>query len=56
LGILQVGYKRNKNGFKFTEVEDQYPLFLATREIWKKETSGQRPLQKDYPLEISLGK
>ena len=54
LAILQVGYKRNKAGFKFTEVEDQYDTFLATKKIWAKETSGEKPHQKDYPLLLKL--
>lgn len=54
-GILQLGYKRNKKGYKFTEILDQFDLFLATKKIWAKETAGQQPLQKDYPLSIKLG-
>lgn len=55
LGILQVGYRRNKNQkWKFTEVPDRFDLFLAARQIWAVETEGVKPLQKDYPLSISL--
>lgn len=54
LAILQVGYKKNKAGYKFTEIDDKYDLFLAAKQIWKNETSGQKPLQKDYPLSIEL--
>ena len=55
LGILQVGYRRNKTKkWKFTEVKDQFPLFLAARKIWAKETEGQKPLQREYPLSLSL--
>lgn len=32
LAILQVGYRRNKAGYKWTELEDQFPLFLAARQ------------------------
>jgi hypothetical protein len=49
LAILQVGYKRNKNGYKFTEVEDKFDLFRSTYAIWQNETKGQAPFQKDYP-------
>ena len=56
LGILQVGYRRNKAGWKLTEVEDQFPLFLAARQIWEKECAGVAPLRKDYPLSLTLGK
>ena len=54
LGILQIGYKRNKDGFKFTPVDELFPLFLSTREIWAAETARQSPQQKDYPLVLSL--
>lgn len=54
LGILQLGYKRNKKGFKFTEIENKFSLFLAAKEIWKNECATQQPSQKDYPLTISL--
>jgi hypothetical protein len=56
LGILQVGYMRNKTKhFKFTRVADQFKLFLAARKIWEKEAGSQRPLQRDYPASITLG-
>ncbi len=56
LGILQVGYRRNKTKkWKFTKISDQFPLFLAARKIWVKECAGIVPLQKDYPLSLSLG-
>ena len=55
LGVIQVGYKRNKNGYKFTEIYDKFPLFLAAKQIWANETKGQTPHQKDYPMEIKLG-
>lgn len=54
LGILQVGYRRNKAGWKLTEVEDQFPLFLAARQIWEKECAGVSVSRRDYPLAISL--
>lgn len=54
LGILQVGYRRNKRGWKLTEVADQFPLFLAVKQIWKKETAGVEIFRAEYPLEISL--
>jgi hypothetical protein len=50
--ILQLGYKRNKNKYKFTEIEDKFPLFLAAKQIWQEECGNQSPSQKDYPLEI----
>lgn len=53
--ILQVNYTRNKTKkWKFTEVPDQFPLFIATRQIWAHETEGTAPLQRDFPLSLSL--
>ncbi len=52
--ILQVGYKRNKNGWKLTELEDKYDLFQHAYAIWKEENEGVEPKQKDYPIELSL--
>src|SRR5438105_11526363 len=55
LGILQVGYKRNKNQkYKLTEITDKFPLFLAAKQIWANECEGVAPLQKDYPLLVTL--
>ena len=54
LGLLQLGYQRNKNAYKFTEIEDKFNLFLATRSIWENATAGNKPLQKDFPLMLSL--
>lgn len=54
LGILQLGYKKNKSGFKLTEVKDQFDLFLAAKKIWEKETKGTHVFQKDYPTSIIL--
>ena len=54
LGILQVGYRKNKAGWKLTEVQDQFPLFLAAKQIWQKESGSVAPLRKDYPLSLTL--
>jgi hypothetical protein len=54
LAILQLGYYRNKNKFKFTEIDDQYDLFLTAKKIWAKETKDIAPLQRDYPLVLKL--
>jgi hypothetical protein len=54
LAILQVGYRRNKKKWKFTPIADQFSLFLAARKIWEKEAGSQRPLQRDYPMSLSL--
>lgn len=54
LAILQVGYSKNKRGWKLTEVEDQFDLFLASRRIWQKECSTVKVFKKDYPTSIYL--
>jgi len=54
LAILQVGYGRNKKGYKFTEVEDKFDLFLACKKMWHNENDGVFPKQKDYPEKVSL--
>jgi len=54
LGILQVGFKRNKAGFKFTEVEDKFDIFMAAQDIWHNETKNVKPLQRDYPEVLTL--
>jgi len=50
LAILQLGYKRNKMGYKFTEVEDDFPAFLAAHTIFKKEVGRQDPPRREYPV------
>lgn len=52
LGILQIGYKRNKAGWKWNEVADKYPLFVAARQIWANEHGDEKPKQKDYPMKL----
>ena len=54
IAILQVGYKKNKRHWKFTEIKNKYKEFLAAKVIWANETRGVQPLQRDYPLEIKL--
>lgn len=54
LAILQLNYRMNKKRFKFTELEDKFPLFLAAKEIWANETADIVPLQKDYPMALKL--
>lgn len=50
LAVLQVGYKKNGKGYKFTEVEDKYDLFLNAYKVWQNENPEAKPKQKDYPL------
>ena len=54
--ILQVGYKRNKHGYKETMIEDKFDLFLSAKKIWANEHGAEKPSQKDYPLELSIPK
>lgn len=54
LGILQIGYRRNKNVWKFTEIEDKFDLFQSALKIWHNENAGVEPKAKDLPLKIKL--
>lgn len=54
LGILQLGYKKNRRGFKFTEIPDNFEMFEATQKIWANETAGISPKQIDYPVKLTL--
>jgi hypothetical protein len=53
LAILQLGYRKNKAGFKYTEIPDKYDMFKTAMSIWKNENSGSKPKQKDYPLVLA---
>jgi hypothetical protein len=50
MAILQVGYRKNKDNYKFTEIEDKYDMFLVAKQLWAEEHAGDKPTQKDYPL------
>jgi len=54
MAILQVGYQKNHDKYKLTEIDDRYDLFLAAKQIWANEVGGQKPLQRDYPLSLQL--
>ena len=54
LAILQIGYKRNKNGWKWNEVEDKFDLFLAAQKIWANDHGTEKPSQKDLPIQLLL--
>ncbi|MEK7180113.1 MAG: hypothetical protein AAB706_01445 [Patescibacteria group bacterium] len=53
LAVLQLGYRRNKNMYKFTEIDDKFKLFLAARQIWENEHGEEKPSKKDYPIILS---
>jgi len=55
IAILQVGFKRNKRGWKYTTLEYDYELFLAAKKIWQHECSNVTVHQRDYPVELTLG-
>lgn len=55
LAILQLGLRRNKCLYKWTEIKPQFDIFMATRLIWQKEHGTEKPSQKDYPLVLSAG-
>ena len=52
LAILQIGYRRNKNGYKFTEIPDKYGLFEMAYKVWKNENPKAQPKEAFYPLQI----
>ena len=54
MAILQVGYRLNKAGWKFTEVEDKFYLFQMAYAIWQNENPNSKPKQKDYPLTLRI--
>lgn len=54
MAILQVGYRLNKNGFKFTEIEDKFELFKYAKAIWRNENENSKPKQRDYPLVLTI--
>ena len=47
--ILQVGYRRNKNKYKLTEIEDKFKLFLNAQETWAEENKNTKPKYIEYP-------
>lgn len=52
LAILQIGYKKNRKRYKFTEVKDKFSLFKNAYKIWQNENSEDKPKERDYPLVI----
>jgi len=60
VAILQVGYALNGAGWKFTEVEDHFDLFLTAQKIWQNElpVKDKYPgfTQREFPLVLSQAK
>jgi hypothetical protein len=54
LAILQIGYLRNKKGWKFTEIEDKFARFLRDYETWKEENPNTKPRQIDLPIKLFI--
>lgn len=51
---LHLGRKLNKKGFRETVVEDRFDLFLAVKKVWEAKTKERGPLQRDFPMAITL--
>lgn len=54
LAILQVGYRMNKKGYKFTPVEDKFARFLRDYETWREENPDSKPRQIDLPMVLGV--
>ena len=54
LGILQIGYKLNKQKYKFKKIENQMDLFLSAKKIWAEENKNQNPRQIEMPITLSI--
>lgn len=56
---LRLNYQRTKSRRWTVDVIDvlkYFRLFMSTKNIWAEENEGVEPLQRDYPLEVTLGK
>ena len=52
---LQVGYTKNKKGYKFTEhEEDLWHLWQAAHAFWMEENANKSPRQVEYPTTITI--
>lgn len=55
LGILQLGYRLNKRGYKLTELDDKFEsLFLPAQQFWKEATVSEKPKQYELPIKVKL--
>lgn len=55
LAVLQLGYQRNKRGWKFNEIEDQFEdLFLTAYKFWDKDNKNKDQKQIEMPIESKL--
>lgn len=53
-GIIQVGFTKNKLGYKATDIDDKFDLFLAAKKFWANANPATKPKQRDFPPEIVL--
>lgn len=53
--ILQVGYEKNRKGYKWTEVPDRFELFQHAQAIWRNENPDTKPKQIELPTSLDLG-
>ena len=56
LATLQLGYRMNKNKYKFTEIEDKFDLFQVAYKIWQHENQNGKPKEIEIPLVIKIQK
>lgn len=54
LAILQIGYRLNKAGWKFTEIEPRFDLFLSAMKFWELENANKEPKQFTLPQLIKI--
>lgn len=54
LGILQVGYQRNKRKWKYNLIEPDMDLAMATHTIWKREAKKDGPKQIEFPRTFAI--
>ena len=52
LAILQIGYRKNQSGYKFTEIQDKFKLFLNAKDVWANENPEATPKQANYPMSV----
>lgn len=52
--IIQVGYRLNKNGYKFTEVEDLFDQYLVAKNIYNYKVGKSGPAQIELPTQLKL--
>lgn len=54
MGVLQVGYRKNKAGYKWNVIERDEEGVDIARRLWKKEHGEEKASKKDYPIVLSV--